>query len=425
MGSAAGFDSAERERARLRDRVIELASNIHAAESELAGLIAELDGTDAWHGPGYVSLAHWLGVNAAFTPSEAQRRVRIAARRAELPALTAAADGVQISSGLMDRVGRVASGANDADLADLCTLATPSQALRTIAAYRRVEDGNDPDPEPDSSDVERTWLRKWWDDANRLHLDGCLNAIDGARFETALDAACAAGERDADDAGVRISGPEALTRLSELMLDDARATGLTRDGTNFAVELALDAGTGICRYGSIHLTEAEAGEVACDCRLHHLIHDGGIALNLGRDVRTASRTLRRALRLRDGGCAFPGCGQTRFVHAHHIVFWENGGPTDLDNMVLLCGRHHRLLHQGGYTCEMGPDSRPRFLDPTGGSVVPIDGKEPPVVSSLLAWHERQRRQPVDPRAARPRSGGEPLTTWALDNLVAHLCTAAA
>jgi len=76
----------EAERATRRGRVIALASQIHAAEAELVGLIADLDGDGAWAGPGYLTLSHWLGVNAGFTPAEAQRRVRIAERTSELPA---------------------------------------------------------------------------------------------------------------------------------------------------------------------------------------------------------------------------------------------------------------------------------------------------------------------------------------------------
>ena len=163
--------------------------------------------------------------------------------------------------------------------------------------------------------------------------------------------------------------------------------------------------------------------MACDCRLHHLIHHGGVALNVGRDVRTAPRALRRALRLRDGGCAFPGCGQTRFVHAHHIVYWEHGG-------------RHRSRQPGAVVPPPPPSPPPGrlhlrrsaptvdrdFADPNGRNVVPVDGREPPVVSPLPAWHQRQRKRPVEPTAARARSGGEPLTAYALDIILHNLLT---
>ena len=111
--------------------------------------------------------------------------------------------------GVWDRATAVATAATDEELADLCHLMTPAQVLRTLATFRRVADANadadDADPSPRIRMSERTWLRKWWDDQSRLHVDGCLDAVDGALFETALAAAAAMGERDAGDATVRVS----------------------------------------------------------------------------------------------------------------------------------------------------------------------------------------------------------------------------
>ncbi|RUP02227.1 MAG: hypothetical protein EKK34_24660, partial [Mycobacterium sp.] len=69
----------------------------------------------------------------------------------------------------------------------------------------------------------------------------------------------------------------------------------------------------------------------------------------GRSTRTVNRRLRRALEHRDRCCAVPGCGATRGLHAHHIRHWENGGPTELFNLVLVCPYHHRLHHRGEIT----------------------------------------------------------------------------
>jgi hypothetical protein len=84
---------------------------------------------------------------------------------------------------------------------------------------------------------------------------------------------------------------------------------------------------------------------------------------------------------RDGGCRFPGCAEHRYVEAHHVRHWADGGPTDLANLVLLCWRHHHALHEGGYTLalEAGavtvsrPDGRvlatESVLVPTGPGIV--------------------------------------------------------
>jgi hypothetical protein len=85
-------------------------------------------------------------------------------------------------------------------------------------------------------------------------------------------------------------------------------------------------------------------------------------LDIGRQHRTIPNHIRRALIIRDKGCAFPGCGtRPRQCHGHHVVSWAHGGPTSLDNLVLLCGAHHRLMHHGPWTVKI-KDGRPVFSD---------------------------------------------------------------
>jgi hypothetical protein len=109
--------------------------------------------------------------------------------------------------------------------------------------------------------------------------------------------------------------------------------------------------------------------LACDARLIPAVLDGaGVPLELGRARRLVSTAQRHALTVRDAGCAFPGCTRPpSWCDAHHIQHWTDGGPTDLDNLVLLCGEHHRLLHANpdgsGWQVRLGPERRPEFLPP--------------------------------------------------------------
>jgi hypothetical protein len=89
--------------------------------------------------------------------------------------------------------------------------------------------------------------------------------------------------------------------------------------------------------------------LACDASLVVVTEDErGTPLSVGRKQRTVSTPIRRALWARDRHCTFPGCQRTRFVDAHHVHHWVDGGQTNADNLVLLCSQHHRLLHEGGY-----------------------------------------------------------------------------
>jgi hypothetical protein len=105
--------------------------------------------------------------------------------------------------------------------------------------------------------------------------------------------------------------------------------------------------------------------IACDCGVIPAVLDGvGVPLDVGRERRLITGTLRRALVLRDRGCAFPGCDRPpRWCQGHHVIHWLDGGPTSLDNSVLLCGHHHRLIHHGDWTVGIAADGLPEFTPP--------------------------------------------------------------
>jgi hypothetical protein len=101
--------------------------------------------------------------------------------------------------------------------------------------------------------------------------------------------------------------------------------------------------------------------LTCDCSLVTVIEDeDGNPLDVGRKRRTVTTALKRALWSRDRGCTFPGCRNKRYVEAHHIRHWANGGATRVENLALLCSQHHTLLHEGGFSIRRGDDGEIRF-----------------------------------------------------------------
>jgi hypothetical protein len=116
-----------------------------------------------------------------------------------------------------------------------------------------------------------------------------------------------------------------------------------------------------------HLSPATARRLACDAGIiPAILGSRSQPLDLGRQSRLVTGPLRRALVLRDGGCAFPGCDRPpRWCDAHHAFHWSDGGPTDLSNLVLLCGYHHRLIHHTDWQIRINPkDGLPEFIPPT-------------------------------------------------------------
>jgi hypothetical protein len=111
-----------------------------------------------------------------------------------------------------------------------------------------------------------------------------------------------------------------------------------------------------------------------------MLHDAdGRLLEVGARPGTIPPALRRALRYRDRGCRFPGCGLSR-GEGHHVRHWAQGGPTTLSNLALLCRRHHRAVHEEGFQVERQADGALRFRRPDGrllldvppAPVMPVD-----------------------------------------------------
>jgi hypothetical protein len=113
------------------------------------------------------------------------------------------------------------------------------------------------------------------------------------------------------------------------------------------------------------LSRNTSRQLACDCVLTAIVMDeNGNPLNLARTARTITAKQRTALTARDHGCAFPGCGKpAAWTEGHHIWHWGDGGPTDMNNLVLLCGFHHRLMHHSDWEVFIGTDNHPWFIPP--------------------------------------------------------------
>ena len=119
---------------------------------------------------------------------------------------------------------------------------------------------------------------------------------------------------------------------------------------NYQVVVHVDAAALQDKGGKSDLPVESVRRIACDADLVAVIRDAkGNLLNLGRKHRVVSPQLKRALLARDKCCTYPSCSHEQFLEAHHVMHWADGGETSLDNAILICNRHHRLLHEGGFT----------------------------------------------------------------------------
>ena len=115
----------------------------------------------------------------------------------------------------------------------------------------------------------------------------------------------------------------------------------------------------------------------------------GEPLTIGRKSRTPSRPIRRALERRDRGtCQAPACTQRRFLHAHHIIHWIDGGETAIWNLVLVCSHHHHLLHEGGWNLQRRPDGGLDWCRPKRKGV--MERRPPPITPSERIEHVHRK-----------------------------------
>jgi hypothetical protein len=168
-------------------------------------------------------------------------------------------------------------------------------------------------------------------------------------------------------------------------------------------------------HGAQYVSAETSRRLACDASLVLMRHDAnGDVLTVGRKTRTIPPSIRRALAARDTSCRFPGCTARR-CDAHHVVHWADGGATSLDNLLLLCRRHHRAVHEGGFGVVRHPDGTTTFVRPDG---MPLDAAPAPP-----RWHPVWHEAPlltlgILPTLTTPPTwDGTPLNiAWAIDVL---------
>ena len=321
----------------LADRLCAQAAHIHAATCRLLTMIAAFDRRRGWDADGCVSCAQWLSWRCGIGIRAAQEHVRVARRLEVLPKVTERFASGELSYSKVRALCRMATPTTEDDLVASALAATASQMETVGRLYRRVKRAN-----ADRTDDEDRYLKWASDDDGSLVIRARLTADEGAAFVASVESRC----------------PRRPYAHAEKMRADALCEIVAGGGQRVTTEVVVHADvellTGERDDGTCHiehgapLAAETARRLACDGRLRLVAERDGEQVGVGRATRAVGSSLRRALRARDGGCVFPGCTNRRWVDAHHVRHWAHGGPTDLANLVELCRRHHRLVHEGGF-----------------------------------------------------------------------------
>jgi hypothetical protein len=405
---------AERTTAQLEDDLTGLAAHLNAVNYQFLQLLAEFDARQGHAGWGVRSCAHWLSWKCGIGLVAARDKVRVARALRELPLVSDAMACGRVSYSKVRALTRIATPETESFLLSIALNGTANHVERFVRECRKCERREELQEDNTRHGSRRAVYR--WDDDGSLVIEARLPPEQGALVLEALQAAETElreeqwqREGDSAEASATTWGQrqaDALHRCAETYLAGDRAA--LPAGERHQVHIQVDAEALADREAPGHcaiedgpaIPPETARRLTCDGSLVALLQDSdGTTLDVGRRTRAIPPAMRRALHRRDGGCRFPGCTATRFVDGHHIQHWADGGETRLDNLVLLCRHHHRLVHEAGFHVTTR-DGELSFQRPDG-TPIPESPTAPPPAQVELP-------HPTDARTAIPGWMGEPL-----------------
>lgn len=406
---------------RLEDELASLAAHINAATArwiELVWAFCEHGG------PADGDVARWLAFRCGIATREAREVVRVAEALRELPAIRRAFAGGTLTFTKVRALTRVATATSEEGLLELASALTAPQLERALRAFRRLrsEDAGD------SHALE--YVDYHWGEDGSLFLRARVPAEDGTLLVRALEAArervrerrrgydetATSGDRDPSEEDAARSFEPPRSVQVEALVEVAQASLSSGDRSPGLAQLVVHVDALALAAGGDGRSELEDGPVVspetalrlgCDAEILASVERHGLPVSSGRRRRTVPAAMRRLLEARDDRtCRWPGCENRRRLQAHHRRHWAHGGETSLDNLVLLCWHHHRLVHEGGYGIEDGPSGELRFRNRYGVLCPSVTRSPPGNVEDLVAQDVRLGLA-IDARTNR-NGDGDPL-----------------
>ncbi len=353
-------------------------------------LLAEFDRRRGWQDTGFASTAEWLAWRIGIKLGAARERVRAALALEQLPQTQRAMEDGELSFTKVRALTRVATPDNEDVLLELARAGSAANLERVVRGWKRL--GRKSEVNAEQLRYRSRKFNAFVDEDGMVVVKGRLDPEAGAMLMRAVEAASDVLYRREvrdDESELGETTPEqrradAAGLLAERALAagfghvDGPVSGSRADRTQ--VVLHVDVST-LSERGEPGLSELDDGtrvsaetsrRMGCDTGVVRAVvaWDGGARsriLSVGRRTRTVPPSLRRALEARDRGCRFPGCG-LRLTDAHHVKHWADGGETSLRNLVLLCRRHHRAVHEGGVTVCLDKKEQVVFFTPRGRAI---------------------------------------------------------
>ncbi len=354
----------------LDERILTLCTRINAATYELLVMIREFDERGGCLKWGLESTAAWLAWRCDLSMATAREKVRVAQALKHLPLISAAFSSGELSYSKVRSLTRVANGDNEEELVAFALRNTASH----VAGYcHELRMGA-----PASLDIaERAFVNR----SLRVRRDAERGTISvtvdlplevGELIEKALDKArddeCLEIPELVDTSWSKRQADAFVTMLKEYLQDGVAEGGSSSD--NYLVTIHVDESALAGDVGRSSVPIETVKRLCCDGRAVVLTETkDGEPLSIGRKSRVIPKGIERAVRARDNNtCCFPGCRNRRFVDIHHIEHWADGGETAIDSLMLLCSKHHTLVHEGRFRIDRDFQNSWIFFRPDGIAV---------------------------------------------------------
>jgi hypothetical protein len=392
---------------RLDERIGLLCANINAAQAELVEALGEFDDLDGWHVQHATDARRWLAWRANVSPRSGREMFALAQSLKGLPKIQKAFASGALTYDQARTIAKVAEESTEDILLQLAEYTTVAQLERICSVYARASRLQGPQSGPED---ERRVLGYHFDDEGFMELFGRLLPEDGAVVQKALEAVAQRlrSEQEENTVTGRTHGQRSADALVEMarisLADDGKGTaGAPSEEVMVHTDLdMLRNGEGRCHLeGGPALAPGVLERILCDSFVTVAVEKDGAVIDVDKRRRTATARQKKALLARDHMCIFPGCTYHRFVEAHHREFHGNGGDTVLPNLHLLCRMHHRLVHSGKTSMELGDDGEVVFKDKNGNVIEPVPTKPEGSVKVLIR-DNKARGLELD--AETPKSG---------------------
>jgi hypothetical protein len=389
--------------ARLVDDLAALQRAVHDLELERLRRLAEVERRGLFARDGHLSAASWVAARFRVAWGEAKRDASMARSLDDMPSTRRALEAGEMSLSAarvlakIRQVDPVAFREDEAQLVEAARIHSMGD-LHRVAAYWRQEVERDRLADGDDAVRARRALRASVTFMGMVRLDGELDPETGETLLTALGAVLDADARERDDHDRRSPAQRRADALGEvcrqwLDLADRPLVGGERPHVSVLVDvgtLSTTEADDAARRSVIDVGRrgrpavgvmSELGRVgpipgeltrrlACDASVMRIVMGAASEpLDVGRRSAIVSPAMRRAVIARDRNCRFPGCDRPPpWCDAHHVRHWADGGETSISNLLLLCRRHHRMIHaRRGFGVEL-VDGRPLFRRPDGTAI---------------------------------------------------------